>query len=170
ASTRTTRDWRGWAGTTGSSSPSRLPTCPACGWRSRRARRSPSAGAASWSIARSCPVSPIGARGNRRWRPPWMAELPPWARWNTAAADRPWTVGVEEEVMLLDERTRAIANRVDEVLAVLPPELAEHASAETHACVVELKTAPHARVGDVAAELARLRPAVDRVLRDELGL
>ena len=72
--------------------------------------------------------------------------------------------------MLLDERTRAIANRVDEVLAVLPPELAEHASAETHACVVELKTAPHARVGDVAAELARLRPAVDRVLRDELGL
>jgi carboxylate-amine ligase len=99
-----------------------------------------------------------------------MAELPPWARWNPAAAERPWTVGAEEEVMLLDERTRAIANRVDDVLAVLPAELAEHASAETHACVVELKTAPHVAVADLAAELAALRPAVDAVLRDELGL
>jgi len=99
-----------------------------------------------------------------------MAELPSWARWNPAAADHPWTIGVEEEVVLLDERTRAIANRVEDVLAVLPAELAEHASAETHACVVELKTVPHATVADLAAELAALRPAVDAVLRNELGL
>src|SRR3954451_7498485 len=31
-----------------------------------------------------------------------MTKLPAWARWNEAAADTPWTVGIEEEVMLLD--------------------------------------------------------------------
>src|SRR5512133_3936694 len=99
-----------------------------------------------------------------------MPELRPWARWSRAAAERPWTVGVEEEVMLLDARTRSIANRIDDVLAALPAELARHASAETHACVLELKTAPHATIAGVAAELERLRPALDGVLRDELGL
>jgi carboxylate-amine ligase len=99
-----------------------------------------------------------------------MPERSPWARWNAASAERPWTVGVEEEVMLLDARTRSIANRIDDVLAAVPAEMAAHASAETHACVVELKTAPHATVADVATELAALRPALDCILRDELGL
>jgi glutamate---cysteine ligase / carboxylate-amine ligase len=99
-----------------------------------------------------------------------MPERPPWAHWSTAAADRPWTVGVEEEVMLLDARTCSVANRVDDVLAALPVGLAAHASAETHACVVELKTAAHATVAELAAELAALRPALDGVLRDQLGL
>jgi hypothetical protein len=27
---------------------------------------------------------------------------PAWAQWSAAGAERPWTVGVEEEVMLLD--------------------------------------------------------------------
>jgi glutamate---cysteine ligase / carboxylate-amine ligase len=99
-----------------------------------------------------------------------MAELAPWARWSHAAADRPWMVGVEEEVMLLDARTRSIANRIHDVTAALPATLARHASAETHACVLELKTAPHATVAGVVAELTTLRPALDGVLRDELGL
>ena len=72
--------------------------------------------------------------------------------------------------MLLDARTRSIANRIHDVLAALPPTLARHASAETHACVLELKTTPHATVAGVVAELTRLRPALDGVLRDELGL
>jgi carboxylate-amine ligase len=99
-----------------------------------------------------------------------MPELAPWARWSGAGADRPWTVGVEEEVMLLDARTRSVANRIHDVLAALPAELARRASAETHACVLELKTAPHATIAGVTAELATLRPALDEVLRDELGL
>jgi carboxylate-amine ligase len=99
-----------------------------------------------------------------------MPELAPWARWSRAGADRPWTVGAEEEVMLLDARTRSIANRIDDVLAALPAELARHASSETHACVLELKTAPHANVAAVVEELTTLRPALDGVLRDELGL
>jgi glutamate---cysteine ligase / carboxylate-amine ligase len=99
-----------------------------------------------------------------------MPELGSWAQWSGAGADRPWTVGVEEEVMLLDARARSVANRIDDVLATLPADLAAHASAETHACVLELKTAPHASIADVAAELATLRPALDDVLRDDLGL
>jgi carboxylate-amine ligase len=99
-----------------------------------------------------------------------MPELGSWALWSRAGADRPWTVGVEEEVMLLDARTRSVANRIDDVLAALSAELAGHASAETHACVLELKTAPHASIAAVAAELATLRPALDDILRDDLGL
>ncbi len=72
--------------------------------------------------------------------------------------------------MLLDARTRSIANRIDDVLAALPPELARHASSETHACVLELKSAPHATVAGAAEELTTLRSALDDVLRCELGL
>jgi glutamate---cysteine ligase / carboxylate-amine ligase len=99
-----------------------------------------------------------------------MPELGSWAQWSRAGADRPWTVGVEEEVMLLDARARSVANRIDDVLANLPVELGAHASAETHACVLELKTAPHESIAEVAAELGTLRPALDDVLRDDLGL
>src|SRR3954469_17452871 len=95
-------------------------------------------------------------------------ELPAWADWNPVAADRPWTVGVEEEVMLLDARTWSLANRIDEVRAVLPAPVASRASAETHACVVELKTAPHASVAAAAAELADLRRAVEGAVRQRL--
>ena len=105
-----------------------------------------------------------GSNGTR------AADLPAWARWNPAAADRPWTVGVEEEVMLLDARTWSMTSRIDEVRAVLAAPVAASASAETHASVLELKTAPHATVAGAMAELALLRHGVDSALRDELGL
>lgn len=98
-------------------------------------------------------------------------KAPAWARWNEAAAEHPWTVGIEDEVMLLDPRSDwAMANRSDDVLAALPPEVASKASAETHACVVELRTAPHATVAAAAAELAHLRQSLDNALRNGLGL
>lgn len=100
-----------------------------------------------------------------------MTKLPVWARWTEAAAETPWTVGIEEEVMLLDpRRTWSVANRIDAVLAALPPGIAAHASAETHACVVELRTAPHPTVAAAGAELALLRRALDEALRGTLGL
>src|SRR3954454_3683282 len=100
-----------------------------------------------------------------------MTKLPAWARWNEAAADTPWTVGIEEEVMLLDpRRTWSLANRIDAVLAALPPGITAHASAETRACVVELRTAPHSTVAAAGAELALLRCALDEALRDTLEL
>ena len=78
------------------------------------------------SSRRSADRSPSGRR---------MPEHPAWARWT--APPRPWTVGAEEELMLLDARTFAVVNRVDHVLAVAPESLRAHASPETHACVVE---------------------------------
>ena len=53
-----------------------------------------------------------------------MAELPAWARWSEAGGSRPWTVGIEEEVMLLDDTTWSVANRFDDVLAAVPEWLA----------------------------------------------
>ena len=98
------------------------------------------------------------------------SRYPAWARWSGAAAVSPWTVGVEEEVMLLDPRTWSVANRIDEALAALPPSLARHASAETHACVIELRTDPHSTVREAAAELSQLRAALDDALQETLGL
>lgn len=56
------------------------------------------------------------------------------------------------------------------MLAALPAEPAAHASAETPACVVELKTSPHTTVAELTAELGALRPALAGVRREELGL
>jgi len=78
-----------------------------------------------------------------------------WATWSRAEA--PWTVGVEEEVMLLDPLTWMLASRSEEVLEALDPGIAAHTAAETHGSVVELATSPHATVAEAAAELARLR-------------
>jgi carboxylate-amine ligase len=95
---------------------------------------------------------------------------PAWVRWSGAAAVSPWTVGVEEEVMLLDPLTWSVANRIDEALEALPASVALHASAETHACVIELRTDPHPTVGEAAAELSQLRTSLDAALRETLGL
>jgi glutamate---cysteine ligase / carboxylate-amine ligase len=82
----------------------------------------------------------------------------------------PWTVGVEEEVMLLDPRTWSVANQIDDALAALPSSVRRHASAETHACVVELRTAPYPTVREAAAELWQLRASLDDALQETLGL
>jgi carboxylate-amine ligase len=99
-----------------------------------------------------------------------MWRLPAWAHWCTAAADRPWTIGAEEEVMLLDAHTGALANRVDDALAVLPPALAARASAETHASVLEIRTAPHPTVAGLARELAAARSELASTLHARLAL
>jgi carboxylate-amine ligase len=95
---------------------------------------------------------------------------PAWARWGGAAAVSPWTVGIEEEVMLLDPLTWSVANRIDDALAALPPSVARHASAETHACVIELRTDPQPTVRQAATELSQLRASLDDALREQLGL
>lgn len=82
----------------------------------------------------------------------------------------PWTVGVEEEVMLLHPLTWSVANRIDDALKALPASIARHASAETHACVIELRTDPHPTVGEAAAELSQLRASLNGALQETLGL
>src|SRR4051794_4870667 len=94
--------------------------------------------------------------------------LPAWAEWNTDVSQRPWTVGVEEEVMLL-ERDGSPAWRSQDVLSALPETLAAYTRGETHGLALELATDPHATVGAAAAQLRFLRAGLARAVRD-LGL
>jgi carboxylate-amine ligase len=89
-----------------------------------------------------------------------------WASWQPST---PYTVGVEEEVMLLGPGTWRLAQRADEVLAVLSDDLAGRCSAETHEAALELATGAHATVGDAIAELGRLRARLGRDARS-IGL
>ncbi len=88
---------------------------------------------------------------------------PLWARWNNEF-DRRYTLGVEEEVMLLERPDWSLAQSSDEVLARLSSELSAHTSPETHAAVVELTTGIHVDVDGVVAELASLRSQLAREL------
>jgi glutamate---cysteine ligase / carboxylate-amine ligase len=95
--------------------------------------------------------------------------LPEWARWN-ADPERPaWTVGIEEEVMLLDPEDWSLTHRIDDLLPELSPGLTEHVAAETHACTLELATGIHPTVGDATTELFSVRTALSEQLR-RLGL
>jgi carboxylate-amine ligase len=75
-------------------------------------------------------------------------------------------VGVEDELVLMDPRGWSPANCADELVGALPA----HASTETHACVVELKTGPHETVAEMAEELGALRRWSSRFAGEELGL
>jgi carboxylate-amine ligase len=77
-----------------------------------------------------------------------------WASWQSS---EPYTVGLEEEVMLLDPADWSLAQRSDDVLPQLPGDLAKHVSAETHQGAIELATDPHRTVGEAIAQLAGLR-------------
>jgi carboxylate-amine ligase len=90
-----------------------------------------------------------------------------WARWNEGI--EPWTVGVEEEVMLLDPVSWMPASRSEEVLEALHPDIAEHTAAETHGSVVELATSPHTTVAGAASELVHLRVGLAERL-DTMGM
>jgi carboxylate-amine ligase len=83
--------------------------------------------------------------------------VPAWAEWH---ASRPYTVGLEEEVMLLEPEDGRLAHNGEEILARLSPRLADHASAETHDATIELAGAPHESVQCAAREAASLRVAL----------
>ena len=77
-----------------------------------------------------------------------------WSDWHPST---PYTIGVEEEVMLLDPGDWSLAQRSDDVLPQLPAELAAHVSAETHQGALELATDPHQTVAGAVDQLAGLR-------------
>jgi carboxylate-amine ligase len=90
-----------------------------------------------------------------------------WAQWH---ASRSYTVGVEEEVMLLDpDDGWALARGIDDILPRLSPELAAHAAPETQDSVLELATTPHDGVEEAAAQLSAIRARLAREL-GPLGL
>jgi carboxylate-amine ligase len=76
-----------------------------------------------------------------------------------------YTVGIEEEAMLLEPDGWQLAHHSDRVLEVLPPEVLAHATMETHRAALELATGVHESVGSAAAEMLELRRALDRAVR-----
>lgn len=95
--------------------------------------------------------------------PPEPANLPGgWSQW--AAGEESWTIGVEEEIMLLDPSDWSLASRADAVIERLSGELAGHTSTETHDSALELQTDPHATVAAGMAQLESLRAGLGREL------
>jgi glutamate---cysteine ligase / carboxylate-amine ligase len=89
-----------------------------------------------------------------------------WATWQHSAA---YTIGLEEEVMLLETGVWSLAQRSDDVLPQLSPRLGPHVSAETHQGAIELATDPHETVGAAVGQLAELRAQLSAEL-EGLGL
>jgi glutamate---cysteine ligase / carboxylate-amine ligase len=89
---------------------------------------------------------------------------PNWARWRPS---EPFTVGVEEEVMMLRPGDWSLAQEIDAVLPEVPPDLEAHMTAETHGAAIELATDPHATVGAAIDQLATLREALEDVLEPQ---
>jgi glutamate---cysteine ligase / carboxylate-amine ligase len=75
-----------------------------------------------------------------------------------------YSLGVEEEVMLLEPGSWDLANRAEDVLAAFPTHLGAHLDAETHSSVVELQTGVHADVAGMAGELRELREALQETV------
>jgi carboxylate-amine ligase len=84
------------------------------------------------------------------------AETRSWEQWNDEVVDW-YTVGLEEELMLLTASDHSLAHCSDGVLAGLSDALRGHTSPETHAAVVELATGIHHEVPEAVNELAGLR-------------
>jgi carboxylate-amine ligase len=79
---------------------------------------------------------------------------PDWASWNPS---EPYTLGAEEEVMLLEPVGWRLAPDIESVIPSLSPGLAEHVSPETHNSALELATGVHDSVGGITRELRALR-------------
>src|SRR6476619_3201405 len=88
--------------------------------------------------------------------------------WSTWQPSVPYTVGLEEEVMLLDPHDWELAQRSDEILPRLSRGLAAHVSAETHQAAIELATDAHPTVAGAHAQLRDLRGSLAAELA-ELG-
>jgi carboxylate-amine ligase len=66
--------------------------------------------------------------------------------------------------MLLHPGSWALAQVIDRVLPLLPPELRAQMCSETHSCAIELNTGVHQVVSDAVGELADLRASLRDVL------
>jgi carboxylate-amine ligase len=93
--------------------------------------------------------------------------VPAWADWKGDPGNA-WTVGVEEEVMLVSPETWLPVSRCEDVLEALPG-IADWARAETHGSAVELATPPAATVAEVRASLRAQREAMAATV-NQLGI
>lgn len=78
-------------------------------------------------------------------------------RWAWRPAPRPYTVGAEEELMLLDAESLGLAGVAERVIAALPPDVSDRVAPETHAGALEIASSVHETAGGAVAELRALR-------------
>ncbi len=90
-----------------------------------------------------------------------VSPAPSWAAWPVRPGAPAWTIGVEEEVMLVAAPGYNLAQAVDEVMPRLPLDVAPRIHRETHAAAVELASDVHTKVDDAVDDLRHLR----RVMR-----
>jgi glutamate---cysteine ligase / carboxylate-amine ligase len=88
-----------------------------------------------------------------------------WWDWHGGTRESEYTVGVEEEAMLLDPVDWSLAHLSDRVVGSLPGDVAEHATVETHKSALELATGVHSDVRSAITELRTLRCELDRAVR-----
>jgi carboxylate-amine ligase len=93
-----------------------------------------------------------------------LATKPAWALWKGMEAPTAYSLGVEEELMLVDPKDWSLAPRSEDVLEAMAPELAARATAETHGSALELATGVHADAAGAARELASLRAGLSAAL------
>jgi carboxylate-amine ligase len=98
-----------------------------------------------------------------------VSTTPKWAEWRPHASGAEYTIGVEEEVMLLHPHDWSLAQQIDRVLPAIPRDLAAHVTPETHKSALELATGVHGMVSGAATELAELREGLESQL-SVLGL
>ena len=91
-----------------------------------------------------------------------------WSKWAHPTGAE-YTIGIEEEVMLLHPGRWSLASAIDEVLGAWPQETCDRVSSETHSSAIELRTGVHRNVADAITELAALRSQLASVL-EGLGL
>jgi len=75
----------------------------------------------------------------------------------------PFTIGVEEELMLIDAETLDLGQGIEAILDGVPDDLTGHVKPELFQSVLEIATTPCANVGEAADQLADLRRAVTEV-------
>jgi glutamate---cysteine ligase / carboxylate-amine ligase len=90
---------------------------------------------------------------------------PAWAEWAQTPDRSPYTVGLEEELMLLDEESWNLAHRIETVLPGLQEARNGRFTAETHGSALEIQTGIHDGVEGAVAELTELRGELDKALR-----
>ncbi|MDQ2621972.1 MAG: YbdK family carboxylate-amine ligase, partial [Actinomycetota bacterium] len=88
---------------------------------------------------------------------------PEWADWNQSESAA-FTIGIEEELMLLDGEDLTLANKIDLVMPRLPEDVAAQATEETHGSAVEICTEVTADVNSATAQLGHLRSELAETL------
>jgi glutamate---cysteine ligase / carboxylate-amine ligase len=95
--------------------------------------------------------------------------LPEWAEWAGSHDVGAYSVGVEEEVMLVEPGGWELSYRIEDVLAAAPAHVVDQLNAETHGSAVEMQTGIHANVRSAVDELGGTRRALAETL-ESLGM